>query len=203
VSVAADLGRSDSTAFWFWQNTHHSGVQVIDFYEADGKDLDHYFTMFEARPYEYDTMWLPHDAVAKTLSTKKSTVEQFTEWVDDRWRVQVVPRLSVQHGIDATRKVLKQCYFDEARCHSGINALRHYKRRYNEVLKAFSDSPLHDWSSNAADAFRYLSLVVVDELNDTVESEPSPLERYTEPYTLDDLWKERDDDSWRSGILRI
>ena len=203
VSMASDLGKSDSTAFWFWQNTHHSGIQVIDYYEADGEDLEHYFMLLESKPYEYDTMWLPHDAVAKTLSSKKSTIEQFMDWVDHRWRVEKVPRLSVQHGIDASRKVLKLCWFDETKCFKGINALRHYKRRYNEILKAYSDTPLHDWSSNGADAFRYLALVVQDDLIESEDAKPSALEQYFEPYTLDDLWEEKEDDNWRANIIRI
>ena len=204
VSMSSDLGKSDSTAFWFWQNTHHSGLQIIDYEEHDGKDLDFYFMLLESKPYEYDTMWLPHDAVAKTLSSKKSTIEQFMDWVDDRWRVEKVPRLSVQHGIDAVRKVLKLCWFDELKCEKGINALRHYKRRYNELLKAFSDTPLHDWASNGADAFRYLALVVADELSEVEEDRKlTPLEIYHEPYTLDDLWEEKENGDWRGGIIRI
>jgi len=206
VSVASDLGKSDSTAFWFFQQTHHTGLQIIDYYEADGKDLDHYFMMFESKPYAYETIWLPHDAVAKTLQSKKSTIEQFIEWVDGRWYVKKVPKLGVQHGIDATRKVLKQSWFDEVKCHAGINALRAYKRRYNEMLKCYSETPQHDWASNGADAFRYLALVVLDELPDLEED--TKQDRLAllqpEPYTLDDLWREQDEqDNWRSGIVRL
>lgn len=203
VTVVSDVGKTDSTAMWFYQNTHHSGLQIIDYYEADGKDPEHYFTVLEAKPYEYDTMWFPHDAVAKTFSTKKSTIEQFIDWADGRWRIQKVPRLSVQHGIDATRKVLKLAFFDENKCFKGINALRHYKRRYNELLKCFADSPLHDWSSHGADAFRYLALVVQDELVEAEGDDPKDTAYHAEPYTLDDLWGERENGDWRHNIIRI
>ena len=148
-------------------------------------------------------MWLPHDAVAKTLATKKSTIEQFTEWVDGRWRIEKVPRLSVQHGIDATRSVLKQVQIDIQRCSKGINALIQYKQKYNDVLKAYSDTPQHDWASNGADAFRYLSLVVVDDIMQ--EATPDAITELgaPEPYTLEDLWEDNENDNWRSGIIRI
>lgn len=202
VNVAGDLGRSDSTALWFWQDIpYEKGPQVIDFYENHGKDLDHYFDLFESKPYEYGTFWLPHDAKAKTLSTKKSTVEQFLDWVDDRWRVQVVPRLSVQHGIDATKKMLKVCSIDEVLCFEGIKALRHYKRRYNEILKAYSDTPLHDWASNPADGFRYLSLVCDTEELYEQEKPNIPIIRPPE-YKLDELWEQREN-GWREDIIRI
>lgn len=202
VSMSSDLGKTDSSAFWFWQNTP-LGIKVIDYYEADGKDLDHYFMYLDAKPYEYDTMWLPHDAVAKTLSTKKSTIEQFIEWVDERWRVEKVPRLSVQHGIDAGRMVLKMCSFDSTKCLQGLNALRHYRRRYNPMVKAFSDTPMHDWASNGADSFRYLSLVVREVIEVLANEETKPSVLKPAEYTLDELWKEREDESWRHRIIRI
>jgi hypothetical protein len=202
VSMACDLGRTDSTAMWFWQLPHGAeGPQIIDYYEADSVGLDHYFMVLEAKGYNYDTMWLPHDAVAKTLATSKSTIEQFMDWVDKRWRVQKIPRLSVQHGIDAARKVLPHCTFDEGKCIRGTNALQHYKRRYNEILKAYSDSPLHDWSSHGSDAFRGLALVALDEL--VVQEATTSKPVITAPeIRLDDLWEDKSS-GWRTNIIRI
>tara|TARA_R110002167_G_scaffold41874_2_gene127758 strand:- start:15498 stop:16820 length:1323 start_codon:yes stop_codon:yes gene_type:complete len=201
VSVSSDLGKSDSTALWFYQIIE-GRVRCIDYYEAHDKDLDHYFMVLDSKPYEYDTMWLPHDAVAKTLATTRSTIEQFIAWVDSRWRVEKVPRLSVQHGIDAVRMVLRLTTMDPTNCEAGINALRHYKRRYNDITKSYSDLPQHDWASDGADAFRYLALVAKVELEPEevkVETDIKPAE-----YTLDELWKEKDNgDNWRSRTIRI
>lgn len=204
VSVASDLGKTDSTAFWFWQNTHDCGIQLIDYYENDGQELEHYFMLLDSKPYKYDTMWLPHDAVAKTLSAKKATIQQFIEWVDGRWRVQRQPRLSIQHGIDAARYVLKHCWFDDKKCAKGINALQHYKRKYNELLKVFSDTPQHDWASNGADAFRGFALVARDYVEEQ-EAEDKPIEDLLKcgEYTLDELWKDRENGNSGYGIIRI
>jgi phage terminase large subunit len=68
VYVSADLGYSDSTAFWFWQ-VDEEGPILIDYYEADGKALEHYFEVLEGKNYDYTEIWLPHDAKAKTLQT--------------------------------------------------------------------------------------------------------------------------------------
>ena len=140
VYAACDLGYSDSTAFWFWQ-TRPDGVAIIDYYEAHGKALPHYFDMLDSKGYEYDTIWLPHDARAKTLQTGRSTVEQFLEHYGDRCTVSITPNLKVQHGIDATRLVLEHCYFDQENCADGIETLRAYKRNYDEVSKSFTDKP--------------------------------------------------------------
>jgi phage terminase large subunit len=65
----------------------------------------------------------------------------------------------VQDGIQAARTTLKHCYFDATRCEHGIESLKNYRREWDEDKKIFTDNPVHDWTSHAADAFRYLSLV--------------------------------------------
>lgn len=154
VEVVFDLGFTDSTAAWFWQK-RPGGIAIIDYLEADSQPLSYYFTELFGRPYQYSTVWLPHDARAKSLQTGRSTVEQF---LGEGFPVRIAPKLDIQHGIDAARKILPQCYFN-AKCENGIESLRHYKREYNEDKKNFSDKPLHDWSSHGADSFRYLALV--------------------------------------------
>jgi hypothetical protein len=71
----------------------------------------------------------------------------------------LVPDHTVDDGINAARRMLRRCWFDAERCELGIEALRQYKREWDDDKKAFKDRPLHDWTSHAADAFRYLSMV--------------------------------------------
>ena len=167
VTVAADLGYTDTSAWWFWQR-RPDGFAIIDYYQASGKSLTHYLEMLRSKPYEIDMIWLPHDAKARTLQTGKSTIEQLyrphsllPSAYDESARLplRIVPRLSVQHGIDAVRQFLPQCYFDQINCFEGLEALRSYRRRWHEHTQAFGESPLHDWASNAADGFRYVALV--------------------------------------------
>jgi len=49
-------------------------------------------------------------------------------------------------------------WFDRERCKVGLEALRQYHRAYNERTRAFRASPVHDWTSHAADAFRYFAV---------------------------------------------
>jgi hypothetical protein len=52
------------------------------------------------------------------------------------------------------RSVPPQCWFDRAKCQRGIEALRQYRKEWDDKNKVFRNHPLHDWTSNAADAFR-------------------------------------------------
>lgn len=174
VNVACDLGYTDSSAYWFWQ-LKPDGIAVIDYHEAHSQPLDYYFDMLDDKPYEYDTIWLPHDAVAKTLQTGRSTAEQFMEHfrADRDVTLDKIPQLSIQHGIDAARLVLPHCHFNQTTTSEGIEALRAYRRRYNELTKSFTDKPLHDWASHGADAFRYFALVAKKHI-DLPESATDP-----------------------------
>lgn len=187
VSMVLDLGYTDSTSIWYWQ-PKPDGYSIIDYDEAHSVPLSYYFDLFESKPYTYDTVWLPHDARAKTLQTGRSTIEQFLE---EGLPARIVPHLKVQQGIDAARLILNECHFNE-KTSQGVEGLRAYRRRFNEVTKVFADAPLHDWASNPADAFRYLALVCQ-------KSEPVPLDKKQKldnfkkkDYSLDDLFKDRD-----------
>ena len=41
----------------------------------------------------------------------------------------------------------------------GREALKQYRREFDERLNIFKDKPLHDWASNGADAFRIIPKV--------------------------------------------
>lgn len=188
VKVACDLGRTDNTAMWFWQETP-KGIEVIDYYENQAQDLDHYIAMLRGKGYRYEEIWLPHDAVAKTLATKRSTIEQM---LDAGFPCRKVPRLAVQHGIDAVRKVLPTLIIDAEACFAGVEALRAYSRSYNELTKAFSESPKHDWSSDGADAMRYMALVCKERAEQERGGKPHAAEAARYPFSLNDLFAERE-----------
>jgi phage terminase large subunit len=222
VHVAADVGLRDSTAWWFWQ-PRPDGIAIIDHHEASGKHVDYYLGMLHEKGYDYHALWLPSDAKAKTLSTRRSTVEQFQKpslvrpdlySEADRLPIRIVPRLGIQHGIDAARLILPTCYFDEKKCEQGLDALRSYRRQFHEHTNSFSDTPIHDWASNSADAFRYMALVANKSVAMPVETPrltqlPESSRMGQKPvvnqvgYKLDDLWKERDNAHSRLRPIRI
>ena len=66
----------------------------------------------------------------------------------------VLPRDDIGPGIDAVRNMLGRCWFDP-KCEQGLEALRNYRADYDEAKLTFKPTPLHDWASHGADAFRY------------------------------------------------
>ena len=123
--------------------------------------------------YVYGDHIAPHDIQVRDFSTGKSRIEVARE-LGIRFRM--VPQLRIDDGIEAARSILPRCYFDENKCDRLIEALRQYRKDYDEKNKTFRDRPLHDWTSHPADAFRYLALGIRDRVNKNLKKLPRQAE---------------------------
>lgn len=154
VVTAWDLGFSDSTAIWFAQIVGRE-VHIVDYCQASGAGLDYYARELQRRGYVYGEHLFPHDAAASELGTGTTRLETLRRLgLPGR----VLPALRVEDGINAVRLLLPRCWFDETRCAQGLEALRMYRRDWDDKAQDFRPRPLHDWTSHAADAFRYLAV---------------------------------------------
>jgi phage terminase large subunit len=151
--TAWDLGMGDSTAIWVVQ-TVGKEVRVMDYHENHGVGLDHYVKWIRDNNYHTAEHILPHDVQVRELGSGRSRLEVLQE---AGLRVKIAPRMAVDDGIQAVRRLLPRCYFDP-RTKQGLDCLRNYRREYDEKRQVFYDRPLHDWSSHGSDAFRYLAI---------------------------------------------
>lgn len=161
VDTDWDLGIGDAMAIWFSQSTRSGEVRVIDYHEASGEGFPYYVQMMRGKGYTYGKHWAPHDIQVRELSSGRSRLEVARE---QGIQFEITPRLhrttqgEVEEGIHAVRMLFSRCWFDEEKCKAGIEALMHYRRDYNERLSEFKATPVHDWSSHGADAFRGLAV---------------------------------------------
>ena len=154
VDVFFDLGHADSTSMWFRQYANFQ-FRYINYYEASQLHIDHYLLKMQEMGYLYDTVWLPHDAKAKTIGTKLSVEEQIRA---KGFKTRVIPRLSVADGINAARTIFPNSFFDKSKCSAGLQCLMHYRYDKNENTGRLSEQPVHDQYSHGADAFRYSAI---------------------------------------------
>ncbi len=154
VHTAWDLGIGDSTAIWFFQVVV-SEVRVVDYYASHGKALDHYAGVIDAKGYQSGDDWVPHDAKVRELGTGKTRIETLLELGR---KPRLVPMHTLEDGIEAVRKTLRSCWFDEERTEAGLDALRQYRNEFDDKAEDFKPRPRHDWTSHAADAFRYMAM---------------------------------------------
>jgi hypothetical protein len=152
--TAWDLGMGDSTSIWVAQLVG-SEVRLLDYYENHGVGLDHYVKWIKDNDYLKAEHILPHDVRVRELGTGKSRMEMLEE---SGLEVKIAPRMGLDDGIQAVRRLLPRCWFNVPQVQTGLNCLRNYRRDYDEKRKIFYERPLHDWSSHGSDSFRYLAL---------------------------------------------
>lgn len=156
VDTDWDLGMDDSTAIWFSQSFRSGEVRLIDYYEANGEGFGHYIGVLRERGYVYGKHYPPHDIAVRELGTGKSRKETAAS-LGLRFEEPQAP-LAVTDGIQAARLFLAKCWFDETKAAKGIEALRNYRKSFNTRLNEFTGTPVHNWASHGADAFRGLAV---------------------------------------------
>lgn len=166
VDTDWDLGMGDSMSIWFSQSLKSGEVRLIDYVEDSGEGFPYYIKILnekrDALGYTYGKHWAPHDIAVRELGTGQSRLKTAS---DLGLRFQTTPRLTsavagqeMEEGINAARMLLPRCWFDAERCKAGLEALAHYRREFNQRLDEFKATPVHDWSSHGADAFRGLAV---------------------------------------------
>jgi hypothetical protein len=152
--VAWDLGMGDSTSIWVAQVAGQE-IRLLDYIENHGQGLDWYVRELTNRGWHKAPQLLPHDVQVRELGTGRSRLEVLQDAGLD---CSVVPRLGVDDGIQAVRRMLPRCWFNIPATKQGVDCIRNYRREYDEKRQVFFDKPLHDWSSHGSDAFRYLAV---------------------------------------------
>lgn len=172
VGTAWDIGFGDSTVIWMYQQPKGERVRIIDVLEGSGVGIDWYARKLSQRPYTFaDHIW-PHDGGHGNIRDIGGTSLEATAKSLGLRPLRVLDRdPTVDQGINAVRQMLPLCEFntnpipfaDEsqeqaiARMTRALDALRQYRREWDEKLQRFKDAPLHDWTSHTADALRYLA----------------------------------------------
>lgn len=168
VDTDWDLG-IDAMAVWFTQATRSGEVRCIDYYEDIGGGLEVAIKALKGQlpnplnsvdvtrvnmkrsAYMYGEHWGPHDIETREISSGKSRRTIARELGVN---FKVSPRGEVADRITAAQFMLPKCWFDDnPEVNHGLDALRHYRRTWQQKLNQFSATPVHDFASHGADAF--------------------------------------------------
>lgn len=183
IVVSADIGYRDAAAFWFWQ-LKLGGFDLIHYEEGTGLDADEWIARLKQVPIPIDHVYLPHDARAKTFTTKHTVIERFAQ----AFECSIVERTTLQDRINAARSIIPRCTFHIDHTARGLECLRAWAFRFDDERKDFSAEPDHNWASHGADAFSY-GAQVVRELVAPIASASNDRKydgtRY--PFSLDEL----------------
>lgn len=152
VHTAWDLGVKDPTCIIFFQCIGQI-VRIIDYYEASDKGMDHFARIVLEKPYTYGYHFPPHDIMARESGRALTKKEMYKE-LGIKFTEPVL--IDIEDGIELVRRTFAKLWIDEKSCIKLIKALENYREEFDVKRKVYRGRPLHDWSSHASDAARYM-----------------------------------------------
>lgn len=169
-----DIGYRDKTAIIFTQRGVDGKPIAIDYLSDRNRSLEEWIKDLRSLPYDYEEHNGPHDMEHHDFTTGRTRVE-FAEALN--FHFDIVPKLSVEDGINAMRSMLRTMKFNKSKVGELLDCLYSYRRDYDEKTKMFKDKPKHDWACHGADACRYLS-VGWDEVGSSMERGKLVIQRF-------------------------
>ena len=155
VDVAFDLGYADGTAVWWVQCLGMREVRVLQFREYSQTPLGDILREVRAMPYSYGRWIGPHDL---RVHDSFSGVTRIDAAFELGIQFEVAPKVPVNDGIAAGTRVMSMAWFDDEGTRDGRDRLALYRSQYDEKHRTLMRAPLHDWTSHAADAWRYFAV---------------------------------------------
>jgi phage terminase large subunit len=148
--------KADACAIWVVQFVHQE-IRVLDYIEGQGQVLGYYTQELHHRGYDKALCTLPHDGMNANAITGLKYADHLR---DAGFSVTVVPNQgagAAAQRIEAVRRLLPKCWFNEATTEAGRDALGYYHEKKDEQ-RSIGLGPEHDWSSHAADAFGLMAI---------------------------------------------
>jgi len=155
VYTSWDLGLKDPSVIIFFQVIGET-VRIFDYYEAADKPMPHFAQVIsnkEAMGYIFEKHFPPHDVMQRESARGLTKRELYAE-LGVKFTEPVV--IGIDDGIELVRRNLTKVWIDEKNCKYLIKCLENYREEFDDKRKVYRGYPLHDWSSHAADAMRYL-----------------------------------------------
>jgi hypothetical protein len=189
VYASWDIGWNDTTAIWFFQVIANA-VFWIRHIEEKGRSASEMATVVRETKIPIARHYLPHDAGASHANT--GTNYAFELQKAGIANTTILPRtMDIWNGINQLRDIIPRSWFNITGCDAGIAYLDSYHTKPATAGGAISREPVHDISSNTADAARYaaeaLALGIVNDAAkpqaprqvEIIDGNYDPLERDT------------------------
>src|SRR6185312_13448186 len=161
VRAFFDIGgsgaKADAMAIWIVQWIDRE-IRVLDYIEGVGQVLSYYLNELRQRKWGQAICYLPHDGVNENNITGKRYFEHLSDA-----GFEVMPpipnqgRGAAMMRIEAVRRIMPFCFFNEKTTEAGRDALGYYHERKDEQRNV-GLGPEHDWSSHASDSFGLMAI---------------------------------------------
>lgn len=157
IDIGGSGANADAFVIWIVQWVGQE-IRVLDYYESVGQVLGSHVNWLRDKGYEKAIIRLPHDGVNENNILGKRYEDHLR---DAGFKVDPsVPnqgRGAASMRIEAVRRILPKCWFNESTTEPGRDALGFYHERKDEA-RSIGLGPDHDWSSHGADAFGLMAI---------------------------------------------
>jgi phage terminase large subunit len=181
VSTYWDIGIDDSMTMWLVQTAIRE-IRVVAYHEETGNPFSYFINWLKDWKKKYRISYgdhvLPHDGAARNpqtgISSKKFLQNLVDEHIGGAVKVADRPNNKFVDGIEAVRRLIPKCYFDEKNCTQktksgnivGIESLKQFRKEWDHKKKVYRH--VHDFSSHGNDGFQTLALAHSFKTDDVV-----------------------------------
>lgn len=156
VHTVWDLGVGKNLAIGFYQALGNER-RKIDYWEGNEKDgIPEAAKVLQNKPYIYGKHFAPHDIKAVEQGTGKTKIETAAKL---GIKFEVVPNIGVDNGIKAGKLMFARLWVDESNCADWLDAMSQYHQEWDDARGMFLEIPYHNWTSHAADEYRYAAII--------------------------------------------
>ncbi|CAB4127725.1 hypothetical protein UFOVP97_9 [uncultured Caudovirales phage] len=198
VHSSWDIG-NDMTCIIFFQTIGQS-VNVIDYYQKSGEQLEFYVNYINSKPYTWGRHFFPHDMRVTEWGGKKYTRVEKARQLGIK--ADIVDSVGLEDGIEYVKSSMAKIWIDATKCADLIVALENYRYEYDRKKASYKNIPLHDKYSHGSDAFRYMCLSLPktsDSLTQADIDKQRQQARYGNQGSLPEFF--RDDNGWNNAGL--
>lgn len=166
VHTAWDIGVNDETVVLFFQQCGKE-IHIIDMYKNQNIGMPDYIS--EVRKRRDENGWIlgehfaPHDIRVREWGSGARGRLEMAE--DLGFNFTVTPNMLIIDGIEMARGIFNRVWIDAIKCAYLVRALESYHKEFIESKNVYGNSPVKDWSSHSADAFRMLAIMVSSNLS--------------------------------------
>ena len=165
VHTVWDLGAGQNMAIGFYQKSGKE-IRMIDYWEGGNHDgIPQAIKALGEMDYVWGKHFAPHDIRAVDIGTGKTRLETAKSLGIS---FEVIPELGVDNGIGSGKMMFRRLWVDKTKCNLFIDAISQYHQEWDDKRGCFKNNPYHNWTSHAADQYRYASIVedkMLNELN--------------------------------------
>lgn len=156
VHTVWDIGGYTSVGFFQYQD---GKMYMIDYMSGDNMGIEYWVAQLKNKEYVYGKHFGPWDIIGKNFIMGNRTLAEICFSLGLPFEMangkSVIQGMGVQEGIKLAINMFSRLYIDEKKCQFFLDDITLYRREWDTDRGQWKETPVHDYTSHAADMLRY------------------------------------------------